>query len=103
MMEIEKVPGEQVSVVYNGMEALREPEPEGVARLRQEFGLKNEPVCLMLARLHEEKGHSVLFEQSRITRRLGGFFYSAVTVRIASGERNSSAGPPKHRALGKAG
>jgi glycosyltransferase involved in cell wall biosynthesis len=62
MLETERVPGERIVVVHNGMEPLRAPGPESVARLRAELGWTGEPVCLMPARLHEEKGHRVLFE-----------------------------------------
>jgi glycosyltransferase involved in cell wall biosynthesis len=72
MTEIENVPSHQVSVIYNGMEPLREAEPEGVTRARQEFDLSQERVCLMLARLHEEKGHRFLFDAiPDITSRVG--------------------------------
>jgi glycosyltransferase involved in cell wall biosynthesis len=66
MMEVEGVAGSQITVVYNGMQPLREPDAASVARVRQELGLGAEnvcqPVCLMLARMHEEKGHRYLFE-----------------------------------------
>ena len=62
MTEIERVPERQITVIYNGMEPLRRPEPERVKKARQEFGLSHERVCLMLARLHEEKGHRFLFD-----------------------------------------
>lgn len=62
MLEIEGVPGEQVTVIYNGMEPLHQPAPQTVAGVRHELGLGEEPVCLMLARLHEEKGHRFLFD-----------------------------------------
>jgi glycosyltransferase involved in cell wall biosynthesis/GT2 family glycosyltransferase len=76
MIEVERVPGRQITVIYNGMEPLREPEPSGVARLRQEFDLSREHVCLMLARLHEEKGHRYLFEAiPEITSRVGSVVF----------------------------
>jgi glycosyltransferase involved in cell wall biosynthesis len=62
MTEVERVPDSQITVIYNGMEPLREPVPEGVMRVRREFGLAEQRVCLMLARLHEEKGHRFLFD-----------------------------------------
>jgi glycosyltransferase involved in cell wall biosynthesis len=62
MMDIERVPGERITVVHNGMEPLREPEPEGVARVRRELGLTGAAICLTPARLHEEKGHRFLFD-----------------------------------------
>jgi len=62
MIEFERVPPERISVVHNGIEALPAPRAEGVALLRRELALEGRPVCLVLARLHEEKGHLVLFE-----------------------------------------
>ena len=79
MTEMEGVPEDKVDVVYNGMEPLQEPPVESVARLRRDLGLCGEKVCLMLARLHEEKGHEVLFEAlPSIVRRVG-----AVAVLLA--------------------
>jgi glycosyltransferase involved in cell wall biosynthesis len=72
MAEMEGVPEDKVDVVYNGIEPLQEPPSESVERLRRELGLSGERVCLMLARLHEEKGHQVLFEAlPSIVRRVG--------------------------------
>lgn len=62
MTDIESVPPEQISVVYNGMEPLERPAESQVEQTRRELGLAGETVCLMLGRLHEEKGHLVLFE-----------------------------------------
>ena len=62
MQEAEGVPGSQIEVVYNGMEPLTPPPPARVDAVRVELGLSREPVCLMVARLHEEKGHRFLFE-----------------------------------------
>lgn len=62
MIDREGVPGGLITTVYNGMNPLGEPAAESVARARQELGLGEEPVLLMLARLHEEKGHRFLFE-----------------------------------------
>ena len=62
MIEFEHVPAERISVVHNGIEALAPPRAEGVALLRRELAPERRPVCLVLARLHEEKGHRVLFE-----------------------------------------
>lgn len=62
MIEVEGVPAEQITVVYNGMEPLREPMAESVARVRAELNFTDERVCLMIGRLHEEKGHRYLFE-----------------------------------------
>ena len=63
MVEDEGVPPHKVSVVYNGMNPLPPPSEEAVARTRVELGLDAaDHVCLVLARLHEEKGHRVLLE-----------------------------------------
>jgi glycosyltransferase involved in cell wall biosynthesis len=62
MMGVERVPDSQITVVYNGMEALPEPSPADLSRVRQELGLDGRPICLMVARLHEEKGHRFLLE-----------------------------------------
>lgn len=62
MMEIEQVPASQITVVYNGMEAMREPTEKELWQVRQELSLTDEPVCLMIGRLHEEKGHRYLFD-----------------------------------------
>jgi glycosyltransferase involved in cell wall biosynthesis len=61
MIEIERVPESKLTVVYNGMEAMRAPVPETVQRLRAELSLGDQPVLLMIGRLHEEKGHRHLF------------------------------------------
>ena len=62
MVEVERVPEHKVVTVYNGAELLPKPSPDSVAALRRGLGLGDEAVCLMMARLHEEKGHRVLFE-----------------------------------------
>lgn len=62
MMRVEKVPGSQITTVYNGMDLLSDPPAESVERVRRELGLGQKPVILMVARLHEEKGHRFLFE-----------------------------------------
>ena len=62
MTSVERVPEDQITVIYNGMEPLREPVAEDVERVRHELGLSEKPVCLMLARLHEEKGHRFLLD-----------------------------------------
>ena len=62
MIEIEGVPEQKITVVYNGMEPLDEPSPERIERTRQELEIGNEPVLLMIGRLHEEKGHRYLFD-----------------------------------------
>jgi glycosyltransferase involved in cell wall biosynthesis len=62
MCEIERVPENQITVIYNGMEQLRKPTPQSVALTKAELGLADETVCLVPARLHEEKGHRFLFD-----------------------------------------
>ena len=62
MEDVEHVPASQITVVHNGMEPLREPTAESIARVRRELNLKDALVCLMIGRLHEEKGHRYLFE-----------------------------------------
>jgi glycosyltransferase involved in cell wall biosynthesis/GT2 family glycosyltransferase len=62
MTSVERVPEDRITVIYNGMEPVREPAAEDVERVRHELGLSKKNVCLMLARLHEEKGHRVLFD-----------------------------------------
>lgn len=61
MVEREGVPDERIAVVWNGADALPEPAPEAVCAARRALGLDDEaPVCVVVARLHEEKGHAVL-------------------------------------------
>jgi glycosyltransferase involved in cell wall biosynthesis len=62
LVEIEGAPASRISVVYNGMEPLEQPAVENLAHIRDELKLGPEPVCLMIGRLHEEKGHRFLFE-----------------------------------------
>jgi glycosyltransferase involved in cell wall biosynthesis/GT2 family glycosyltransferase len=62
LTDVEHVPTEQITVVYNGMDPLHVPAAEDVDNLRLELGLLDEFVVLMLARLHEEKGHRYLFD-----------------------------------------
>jgi glycosyltransferase involved in cell wall biosynthesis len=73
MVEIESVPLEKISLVYNGVEPLLEPPAEEVRRIRDELGLaENDRVCLVLARLHEEKGHRFFFGAlPEVQRRVG--------------------------------
>lgn len=62
MTGVERVPDHKVVTVYNGAELLQPPPPGSVEALRRRLGLRDETVCLMMARLHEEKGHLVLFD-----------------------------------------
>jgi glycosyltransferase involved in cell wall biosynthesis len=76
MMEVEGVPGRQITVIYNGMEPLREPAEDNVRRVREELDLADRPMCLMIARLHEEKGHRYLFAAvPEIVARLPGMVF----------------------------
>lgn len=61
LLETERVPPERVSVVWNGMESLAAPPADEVRSLRASLGIAEDAaVCVMPARLHEEKGHRVL-------------------------------------------
>jgi len=62
MTSIENVPERKVVVVHIGMEAPEEPMLGAAEEVRQKLGLTGKAVCLMIARLHEEKGHLVLFD-----------------------------------------
>jgi glycosyltransferase involved in cell wall biosynthesis len=62
LTEIEGVPAHKVVTVYNGMDRIPPPPAASVEGLRRELGLDGHAVCLMMGRLHEEKGHVVLFE-----------------------------------------
>ena len=60
LLEVERVPEERVTVVWNGMEPLAEPPAEVLDALRRELALEGRAVCVVPARLHEEKGLFVL-------------------------------------------
>jgi glycosyltransferase involved in cell wall biosynthesis len=62
MMDAEGVPGLRIETIYYGIDPLPEPCLESVQRLRRDLALGDRAVCLVLARLHEEKGHYVLFD-----------------------------------------
>lgn len=63
LVETEGVPGAQVTVVHNGIEPLTHGDPSQVAALRTALGLNpDHAVCLVPSRLHEEKGHTTLFQ-----------------------------------------
>jgi glycogen(starch) synthase len=69
MTDVERVPPAIIRIVHNGMEPLPEATPDAVAALRREIGLRVEDdVCLILGRLHEEKGHHVLFHALPLIR-----------------------------------
>lgn len=62
MIRIEGVPRQRIRVVYNGIDPLPESHTTDET-LRGALGLSAEQrVCLMVGRLHEEKGQYVLFE-----------------------------------------
>jgi glycosyltransferase involved in cell wall biosynthesis len=60
LVDVEQVPPGRVTVVWNGMEPLREPSEGELRDLKESLALDGRPVCLVPARLHEEKGHLVL-------------------------------------------
>lgn len=63
MIERERVPAERIAVVWNGMDPLPQPASEAVRATRAALGLPGGALaCVLAARLHEEKGHAVLFE-----------------------------------------
>ena len=62
MTDVERVPARKIVTIYNGAEPLTAPAPGAVEVLRRRLGLRGEAVCLMVGRLHEEKGHRVLFD-----------------------------------------
>lgn len=72
MQEAEGVAADQIDVVYNGMEPLSPPPAERIDAVRRELGVAGERVCLMVARLHEEKGHRFLFEAIPAIRKVSG-------------------------------
>lgn len=79
MQTAEGVPSTLIEVVYNGMEPLVAPAAARVDTVRAELGLSGERVCLMVARLHEEKGHTFLFEAIPAIREAAG----AITFLLA--------------------
>jgi glycosyltransferase involved in cell wall biosynthesis len=62
LRDVERVPEQKVSVVYNGVEPFPDPSSEAVDAARRALAIGGEPVLLMPARLHEEKGHRFLLE-----------------------------------------
>jgi len=62
MTETEGVPGRRVETVYYGIDPLPESCSESIDRLRRDLSLGDRAVCLVLGRLHEEKGQHVLFD-----------------------------------------
>jgi glycosyltransferase involved in cell wall biosynthesis len=63
MIDEEKAPPGKVRVIHNGFDLDRVslPDPQEVARLRDELGLGGCQVLAVVARLHPEKGHTHLF------------------------------------------
>ena len=62
MVDVEGVSAAKISVVLNGMDPPRVPTADEVERVRAELAPGGTRICLMIARLHEEKGHRMLFE-----------------------------------------
>jgi glycosyltransferase involved in cell wall biosynthesis len=62
MVDVEGVAARQISVVLNGMDPPPSPTTDEMNGVRAELIPEGTRVCLMIARLHEEKGHRVLFE-----------------------------------------
>jgi glycosyltransferase involved in cell wall biosynthesis len=60
LVETERVPAERIAVVWNGMEPLPAPAEPELDTLRSSLGVAGRAVCVVPARLHEEKGHRVL-------------------------------------------
>ena len=62
MIEREGVPDARIAVVWNGQDAPEAPTEDAVRATHASLGLDGVPaVCLVVARLHEEKGHAVLW------------------------------------------
>jgi glycosyltransferase involved in cell wall biosynthesis len=64
LINMEGAPAEKIHVVLNGIDFDRAKisGPEARASLRREFGAEDGYLLLVVARLHEEKGHRYLFE-----------------------------------------
>jgi glycosyltransferase involved in cell wall biosynthesis len=62
MVDVEGVPESKISVVLNGMDPPPPPTADEVERVRAELAPEGARICLMIGRLHEEKGHHVLFQ-----------------------------------------
>lgn len=63
MTDVEGVPPSRIRVVLNGMDPPPSPDAASVAALAGELGLSSgSRVCLVVGRLHEEKGHAVLLQ-----------------------------------------
>ena len=62
LTDVEGVPLRKIDVVYNGVELGPGPEQRRVDAVRSELGIGAETVFLVMARLHEEKGHRFLLD-----------------------------------------
>lgn len=60
LIDVEGVPAAKIAVVRNGMERMRQPAAAAIAALRGSVPAGTR-IVLHVARLHEEKGHAVLF------------------------------------------
>jgi glycosyltransferase involved in cell wall biosynthesis len=71
LIEVEKAPPAKVHTVLNGIdfERIRLTGPDARKRIRREFGVENQYLILIVARLHPEKGHHYLFQALREIRR----------------------------------
>ena len=79
LVAVERVPSSNVTLVHNGIEPLPPPSDAQIDALRTELGLERQPVCLVIARLHEEKGHRFLFEAiPRVAAEIGPVTYVLV-------------------------
>jgi glycosyltransferase involved in cell wall biosynthesis len=82
MVDAERVPEARIETVYYGIDPLAEPCLESVQQLRRDLGLGDQAVCLVLARLHEEKGQYVLFES---LEKLGSRAAAPVVLLVGEG------------------
>jgi glycosyltransferase involved in cell wall biosynthesis len=71
LTEVEGVPAARVAVVRNGMEKMRLPDTAAAAALRRSVPAGTR-IVLHVARLHEEKGHAVLFAALPAVRAAAG-------------------------------
>src|SRR5262249_9486398 len=64
LVQVEMAPREKVHAILNGIdfERIRVSGPDARERIRREFGVEDEYLLLILARLHPEKGHHYLFQ-----------------------------------------
>jgi len=63
LVKVEGAPPRKVQVILNGIDFERATPSEGArARVREELGVGEADLVLMVARLHPEKGHEYLFQ-----------------------------------------